>query len=516
MIKIGKYYVYISNNRELISTILLTCFFVFLTFLAIEPLINLQKTFAFKNNVYNLSHDNTHVPKDTEEEKNKKIIDKYCEKYADQINKLANYKIKIEKETAKQQSLENKTNFDDEWATILSSYNVKNDHELKEEIKNRLKISYFYDDFYKAKHNSFLKNYISDLTPFHIKEIFINIKEMGGNGEARISDEESIKIANVIEMLSEGKDFEIVSALFNEDQTLKQNNSNRIVDILSNDIDDNVKVSIFLFISFFNSDLTEETKKIAKNIFFKKNKNYAEKFLNFGIGKIYIQDALLLSNKKSTIVESEYGFAENNDDINGMHPRDIIFNHFFMTNNVNLVCANSEKIYNYPGFRAISLFNLNYTLCDSKKNPILIICGKHGLHFITINANPFLCKTNYFTVQMPSKNNKKTNIETYITSDNLDIQIMKNKSNELKNHIEQYCQQYIDPKKMFSVLSDINNKKDYSLILKKIKNGDFEKGKEEILKNNFKNYYFSFIDKQKNLDKFRKYFDEFEKKYDLE
>ena len=517
-----KYSKYSKKLKKAAILFFLLIISIILFFWVINPIINLNSIFFFKDEKFNIT------PETTEKNNHKvddivydDIVNEYCDskKYLPQIEKIANFKIKNEREKAKQQSLENKTNFDDEWKVILSSYDVKNDKELIEKIKNDIKKTYFYDDFFNKKDGGFLnldffsKIYNEEALPYHIKEIFINVKDIN-NENVKLTYDEANKICNVINVLATDS-FETASYLFNENNNLKQKNADRIVDVFSEDIEKNVKIATFLFDYKQNE---KEKKKFVlsfdenyKYYFCKPLEEYIEKIVKYGFHQISIDEILLLKKR------------EINDDY-----RNVIFNYLF-SNNVNIIT--SKKLNdNYSSFCYNYLFK-EFVL-HSKENPILVVRGNRGLHFITVVK----CPTNdmnymrYFTPYMLNEKKYPTNeneekIKTYIKNSVIDDnKIMLNKSNEIKKLIKKCCHflKYYRLNK-----NDLENRKSLAKRLKikipekygeryitKIDDNNFlyyEKNdlvdkKCEILKNEFKNYYFDLAKKIKNKTKFRKDF----------
>lgn len=495
------------------KTLIVVLLLIALIFWAITPILNLNDLFSFKKEVINknflVDFQENNNKKCNEFDKTKVIGDySIFKKYSSQIEKMVNFKIKSEKEKAKKQSLENKTNFDDEWEVILSSHNVKNDKELFEKFKNEIKKNYFYDELFAnrdvvnenkdGRNNNFL-NFFADVYnknafPHHIKEIFVSVKDINSEN-VKITKEESDNICNVVSMLIDDPcSFENASYLFNDDNNLKLKKADRVVDVFSKDIDENVKVATILLGCYNNDDYKsnfigeEETSGFPLE-------RYVKKIAECGcFNKICVEDILLL--KKC-----------DDDD----YCRNVIFNRLFGMNNANVITSARKK---YRSFKYNSAFKKN--ILYSKNSPVLVIRGKRGLHFVMVVKNPYPIndECRYFTPYIPNDNDypkyngnqgkNKKRVKTYVWNNvDDDIKTMRNKSNEVRKLMRDCCY-YLDFYKVSGNNKD--NLKEGELKFE----GDvlffrvdlLKEKRCEILKNEFKNYYFDLVKKIKNGSSF--------------
>lgn len=492
------------------KTLIVALLLIALIFWAVTPILNLNALFSFKKEVINKNFlvDFQEINKNNGFDKTKVIGDySIFKKYSSQIEKMVNFKIKSEKEKAKKQSLENKTNFDDEWKVILSSHDVKNDKELFEKIKNEIKKNYFYDELFAnrdvvnenkdGRNNNFL-NFFADVynknaLPHHIKEIFVSVRDINSEN-VKITKEESDNICNVVSMLVDDPcSFENASYLFNDDNNLKLKKADRVVDIFSKDIDENVKVATILLGCYNDDDyksnfIGEETSSFPFG-------KYVKKIAECGcFNKICVEDILLL--------------RKCDDD----HCRNVIFNRLFGMDNANVITARK----NYRSFKYNSAFKKN--ILYSKNSPVLVIRGKKGLHFVIVVKNPYPIndKCRYFTPYIPNDidypkynnnqaKNKKNIAKTYVWNNvDDDIKTMRNKSNEVRKLMRDCCY-YLDFYKVAENNKDVKLKEgelkfEGDVLFFRV---DLLKEKErEILKNEFKNYYFDLIKKIKNGNSF--------------
>ena len=506
------------------KTLVVVLLLIALVFWVIAPILNLNDLFSFKEEVINKNFlvDFQENNKNCDGFDKTKVVGDYSifKKYSSQIEKMVNFRIKSEKEKAKKQSLENKTNFDDEWKVILASYDVKNDKELFEKIKNEIKKNYFYDELFAnrdvvnenkdGRNNNFL-NFFADVYnknafPHHIKEIFVGVKDINSEN-VKITKEEADNICNVVSMLIDDPySFENASYLFNDDNNLKLRKADRVVDVFSKDIDENVKVATMLLGCYNNDDyksnfIGEETSSFSFG-------KYIKKIAECGcFNKICVEDILLL--KKC-----------DDDD----HCRNLIFNRLFGMNNANVITSMRKK---YCLFRYNSAFKYNSALKEnilySENDPVLVICGKKGLHFVKVVKNPYPINNEcrYFTPYIPNdndypKNNnnqgKNKKVKTYVWNDvDDDVKTMRNRSNEVRKSMRNCCY-YLDFYKVAKNDKNVNLKKDElkfegDVLFFRI--DSLKEKKCEILKNEFKNYYFDLIKKIKNNSSFDK--EEFDK-----
>ena len=299
--------------------------------------------------------------------------------------------------------------------------------ELREVYMLEQQKTKFEDSWYESHEEVLKKEYLEEKTPYHIRHILVKTNEAGTSlYNGKISEDEAIKLSNVIQRLAEGKEtFGQVAQQASDDTGSAANYGS--VGIMDQDTGfvNEFKLGIFAYDAYLNSKNTVADAAAKLNIPTKvlDETNDADKNADLGgvmtaydvkstvtsINEIPYQKVLDLetyADTDDTINNTIYvpaeganlyhaDFANNvGSTINdSYYPRNILFNNYFNDHGFSVIVNESATTGEGSNWKLIPTLSSKPVLTDGS-NPILVArAGSgdsyQGIHLMVIEQSPF-------------------------------------------------------------------------------------------------------------------------------
>ena len=299
--------------------------------------------------------------------------------------------------------------------------------ELREVYMLEQQKTKFEDSWYESHEEVLKKEYLEEKTPYHIRHILVKTNEAGTSlYNGKISEDEAIKLSNVIQRLAEGKEtFGQVAQQASDDTGSAANYGS--VGIMDQDTGfvNEFKLGIFAYDAYLNSKNTVADAAAKLNIPTKvlDETNDADKNADLGgvmtaydvkstvtsINEIPYQKVLDLetyADTDDTINNTIYvpaeganlyhaDFANNvGSTINdSYYPRNILFNNYFNDHGLSVIVNESATTGEGSNWKLIPTLSSKPVLTDGS-NPILVArAGSgdsyQGIHLMVIEQSPF-------------------------------------------------------------------------------------------------------------------------------
>ena len=329
--------------------------------------------------------------------------------------------------TVRSNASSNGKTYKDQLSTELESKGLESLDELREVYMLEQQKTKFEDSWYESHEEVLKKEYLEEKTPYHIRHILVKTNEAGTSlYNGKISEDEAIKLSNVIQRLAEGKEtFGQVAQQASDDTGSAANYGS--VGIMDQDTGfvNEFKLGIFAYDAYLNSKNTVADAAAKLNIPTKvlDETNDADKNADLGgvmtaydvkstvtsINEIPYQKVLDLetyADTDDTINNTIYvpaeganlyhaDFANNvGSTINdSYYPRNILFNNYFNDHGLSVIVNESATTGEGSNWKLIPTLSSKPVLTDGS-NPILVArAGSgdsyQGIHLMVIEQSPF-------------------------------------------------------------------------------------------------------------------------------
>ncbi len=273
------------------------------------------------------------------------------------------------KAKAKDNANDNKTNYDDEFDTLIKSYSCKDEEDLRQKFIYDRELTEFEDQFYKGNVNHLrdsrtddaegdkYEGYLQSQVPYHISHILVKVTDTSGTNynDGSISEQNAINLYSVASALAQGdKSFGYIAGRdLNEDDTARAAFGDLGIMDKSTGFINEFKLGIYAYENLLAGDAKKtaaESSKIAINDEISENlKNAVVVRSSDAAGEV---TATAAGDK---IGEIPYGVFEKlnevadvtrgHDDstVNGgdafYYPRNIYFNKYLNRHNISVITA---------------------------------------------------------------------------------------------------------------------------------------------------------------------------------
>ena len=303
--------------------------------------------------------------------------------------------------------------------------------ELREVYMLEQQKTKFEDSWYESNEEVLKKEYIEEKTPYHIRHILVKTNEAGTSlYDGKISEDEAIKLSNVIQRLAEGTEtFGQVAQQASDDTGSAANYGS--VGIMDQDTGfvNEFKLGIFAYDAFLNKEtkdtgaaeklnipakvLDESTDVNNSNSFLPEDKegmftSYDVKNIVSNVSEIPYSKVLALetyADTDDTINNTIYVPGEGNlyheDFANNIgttinesyYPRNILFNNYFNNHGLSVITNKDAVTGEGSKWKVIEELSADPVLTDGS-NPILVArAGSgdsyQGIHLMVIEQSPF-------------------------------------------------------------------------------------------------------------------------------
>ena len=308
----------------------------------------------------------------------------------------------------------------------LESKGLESLDELREVYMLEQQKTKFEDSWYESHEEVLKKEYLEEKTPYHIRHILVKTNESGTSlYDGKISEDEAIKLSNVIQRLAEGKEtFGQVAQQASDDTGSAANYGS--VGIMDQDTGfvNEFKLGIFAYDAFLNAKNTVADAAAKLNIPTKVLDESADSDKNTELGGV-----MTAYDVKSTVTSvNEIPFqkvldletyADTDDTINNTiyvpadgslyhadfannigstinesyYPRNILFNNYFNDHGLSVIVNENATTGEGSNWKLIPALSNKPVLTDGS-NPILVArAGSgdsyQGIHFMVIEQSPF-------------------------------------------------------------------------------------------------------------------------------
>ena len=293
--------------------------------------------------------------------------------------------------------------------------------ELREVYMLEQQKTKFEDSWYESHETVLKKEYLEEKTPYHIRHILVKTNNAGSSlYDGKISEDEAIKLSNVIQRLADGTETfgQIAQQASDDTGSAAKYGSVGIMDQDTGFVNE-FKLGIFAYDAFLNTKNTVKDSATKLNIPSKvlDETNDADKNATLGgvmsaydvketvtsVNQIPYQKVLDLetyADKDDTIdnviyVPNETAYAGNvgttiND---SYYPRNILFNNYFNDHGLSVIINDGSFTGSDKNWKSFPQLSDKPVLTDGQ-NPILVArAGSgdsyQGIHLMSIEQSPF-------------------------------------------------------------------------------------------------------------------------------
>ena len=338
----------------------------------------------------------------------------------DEINRVAEKNVQIDKDTAEKNADTNDTSYKTEFEAILSSHGCEDEEELKEYYVFEEQQAKFKENFYKiyadennTKWNGFnllrdgsasanetdaekkYSGYLETKVPYHISHILVNVEDGASNNywNGTISSENVEHLKRVVDGLMDvDKSFGTVASEESDDGSKSSFGDLGIVDKdkATEESDKFVKefiLGLYTYDNVYNPDATVHARVASSNIAPSDSilTGLPEKpsYISYKVFK-ELYDAREIDGNSSLVI----GTSSAN-----FYPRNIIYNHELNNHGVSLI-VDPDATVDTGNFKMMTIKGESKAVLCARgtSNPILVTragASYQGIHFIVVNRSPF-------------------------------------------------------------------------------------------------------------------------------
>ena len=341
-------------------------------------------------------------------------------KQMDEINRIAEKNVQIDKDTAEKNSDTNGTSYKTEFEAILSSKGCEDEEELKayyvfEEQQTKFKENFYkiYADENNTKFNGYnllrdgasndndAKNptgyagYLETKVPYHVSHILVNVDDSASNNywNGTISQDNVEHLKRVVDgLMDPTKSFGTVAHDESDDGSKSQYGDLGIVDKdkATEESDKFVKefiLGLYSYDNMYNPDAKIRARANNSNI---------GRTVGLATKPSYIDYKVFKELYDNREVEGSLVIGSSSQNF---YPRNVVYNQVLNNHGVSLI-VNNDITAEKGNFKLLSIYDAKtesytdkYVLCArGTKTPVLVTragASYQGIHFIIANRSPF-------------------------------------------------------------------------------------------------------------------------------
>lgn len=387
---------------------------------------------------------------------------------AEIMEKAAN-KVSGVKETAQDNANTNKTDYDKELETLLTSYNVKDLTELKDYFAYQLMKTEVEDQFYLNNKGEMLagapasgtipayQGYLENKLPYHVRHILVKVS---ANSDAfydgTVTEQEAKNIASVVKRLAIRKNNETfgdIAREASEDTGSAANFGDLGIMSKSTSYVNEFKLGVYAYDAIYNQDagVMANASKLSVPA---ASSTYLD---TLGIGEIPYGAALKLETMASLVKDSAGNQVNKGSSL--YYPRNIYFNTYFNKHNVSVIVpedtdGSAISTVGLGGFQAVAELGGKSVLTDEDGKVILVVragsgtssSGYQGVHFIVVERSALVTTKNgvsledYYTTEIPGSAEFPQvggqDAVTYVNFMNTTTKVYKERSQTVEDEIK--------------------------------------------------------------------------------
>ena len=293
--------------------------------------------------------------------------------------------------------------------------------ELREVYMLEQQKTKFEDSWYESHEKTLKTDYIAKKSPYHIRHILVKSASAGTSlYDGKISEDEAIKLSNVIQRLAEGSETfgQVAQQASDDTGSAAKYGSVGIMDQDTGFVNE-FKLGIFAYDAYLNSKNTDTTSAAKLNIPSKILDESGDKDQNSSLGGV--MTAYDVKETVTSVNEIPYGkvldlekYADKDDTINNKiyvpelpeyegnwgttindsyYPRNILFNKYFNDHGLSVIVNDGTFTGSDKNWKVIPELSSKPVLTDGQ-NPILVArAGSgdsyQGVHLMVIEQSPF-------------------------------------------------------------------------------------------------------------------------------
>ena len=293
--------------------------------------------------------------------------------------------------------------------------------ELREVYMLEQQKTKFEDSWYESHEATLKTEYIAKKSPYHIRHILVKTNNAGTSlYDGKISEDEAIKLSNVIQRLADGSETfgQVAQQASDDTGSAAKYGSVGIMDQDTGFVYE-FKLGIFAYDAYLNSKNTDKDSASKLNIPTKVLDESADADKNTGLGGV--MGAYDVKTTVTSVNEIPYGkvldlekYADTDDTINNKiyvpelpeyegnwgttindsyYPRNILFNNYFNDHGLSVIVNDGTFTGSDKNWKSIPELSSKPVLTDGQ-NPILVArAGSgdsyQGIHLMVIEQSPF-------------------------------------------------------------------------------------------------------------------------------
>ncbi len=338
----------------------------------------------------------------------------------DEINRVADKNVQIDKDTAEKNADTNDTSYKTEFEAILASKGCEDEDELREYYVFEEQQTKFKENFYKiyadevntkwpeerynflrdasssdtdAKNPEKYSGYLETKVPYHISHILVNVDDGASNNywNGTISQDNVEHLKRVVDgLMDTSKSFGTVASEESDDGSKAQFGDLGIVDKdkATEESDKFVKefiLGLYTYDNLYNPDATVKDRVKASNI-----KPSDSIIAGLDAEPNYIDSAIFDELYADREVEGSLVLGSSSANF---YPRNIVYNHELNNHGVSLI-ENTGAESADDNFKKLKIAGHDHDVLCARgtSNPILVTragASYQGIHFIVVNRSPF-------------------------------------------------------------------------------------------------------------------------------
>ena len=293
--------------------------------------------------------------------------------------------------------------------------------ELREVYMLEQQKTKFEDSWYESHEATLKTEYIAKKSPYHIRHILVKTNNAGTSlYDGKISEDEAIKLSNVIKRLADGSETfgQVAQQASDDTGSAAKYGSVGIMDQDTGFVNE-FKLGIFAYDAYLNSKNADKDSASKLNIPTKVLDESADADKNTGLGGV--MGAYDVKTTVTSVNEIPYGkvldlekYADTDDTINNKiyvpelpeyegnwgttindsyYPRNILFNNYFNDHGLSVIVNDGTFTGSDKNWKSIPELSSKPVLTDGQ-NPILVArAGSgdsyQGIHLMVIEQSPF-------------------------------------------------------------------------------------------------------------------------------
>lgn len=422
------------------------------------------------------------------------------------IKKLAARDVDGDKQTAKKNADTNGTSYDTEFDSILSGKGCKDEAELLQYYIYERESKEFEDSFYeknmdvlrgsnvkdsgKLNATTDFDGYIKTMVPYHVSHILVKVDDSSATNywNGTIGEQDCYDLYDVVNKLAKGDEsFGSIAKTYSEDEGSGASYGDLGIMDKSTSYVDEFKLGLYAYENIY-SEYSDTIKDLRDNKNVKSISMDDQMILEYmTYTKFDYSDPDIISaipysvlstyfNKESeqSVAKVTKGYKDQSvhEDNSLFYPRNVYYNEYFNRHAPSLISFNGDEAAaiaaGFKNFKEIPggedgktylcaehLYKKSDGTQVSDYSPILVVragtSDYQGVHFITINRDPFLEKDkndcelkDYYTTYFPGQSkypqrtigDKIEDQQTYVNFNNLDESSSKDRADKLKSSIQ--------------------------------------------------------------------------------